>query len=112
MKAIKCPNCGKRMTSQCGLNLYTANGQRASFACDACGVCGPTADAPTERGAVQLAARLTREWIARMEREKEYVAELEISATRYQCAQELLKLIRSTPAGPLAALIKKWEGKK
>ena len=68
MKPIYCPNCSNLMISQVGLNLFTADGQRAHYACESCGVCGPTGDAPTERGAIHRAAQLTRDWISRMER--------------------------------------------
>ena len=110
-KPIKCPNCGKRMELRFVWN-HVENYKEYAMFCPACHVCGPSATTPTDRGSRYKAARLTREWIARMEAEKNYVISLEISAARYQCAQELLKLIRSTPAGPLAALIEKWEGGK
>lgn len=67
MKPIKCPNCGKRMEIISGLNRVSAKGSRAYTSCRHCGVQGPSGDAATERGAAIVAARLTREWIARME---------------------------------------------
>lgn len=57
MKPIKCPNCGKRMVAGYFPGLV------AAYECDGCGVRGPIDDG----GSVRLAARLTREWIARME---------------------------------------------
>ena len=67
MNAIKCPNCGKRMEIISGYNCAAGVGSRAYTSCWNCGVTGPAGDAPTDRGAAVFAARLTREWIARMD---------------------------------------------
>lgn len=65
MKAIYCPNCGAKM------NPYTVgNGAVAAWGwmlCSGCGVQGPVVDCATMAGAKRKAARLMREWIARME---------------------------------------------
>jgi hypothetical protein len=70
MKAIKCPNCGKRMIAIERGNAPTV----AWMACalDGCGVRGPVAQGRTGTAAVRLAARLTREWIARMEADRSW----------------------------------------
>jgi hypothetical protein len=67
MKPINCPNCGKRMIPIERGNQPTV----AWMACaldGGCGVRGPLAEGRTGTAAVRLAARLTREWIARMDR--------------------------------------------
>jgi len=65
MKPIKCPNCGKQMVlyyvEQTFLHHWYV------MRCEPCGVRGPIASGKTIAGTKRIAARLTREWIARME---------------------------------------------
>jgi hypothetical protein len=82
MKPINCPNCGKRMIPIERGNAPTV----AWMACaldGGCGVRGPLAEGRTGTAAVRLAARLAREWIARMEVDAE-----EKSTLAYICGFE------------------------
>ena len=67
MKPIKRPNCGEKMQPKVHANTFAECDPMAWIGCPNCGVHGPAGVAKTERGAVRAAARLMREWIARME---------------------------------------------
>lgn len=106
MKPIKCPNCGKRMVAGYFPGLV------AAYECDGCGVRGPI----DEGGSVRRAARLMREWIARMEADTNALVNHKAREVEYltekRCAEELRKCINDATNGgvlPLDELLEKWE---
>lgn len=70
MKAIKCPNCGNKMKAMSAPCKVTILAVDAQWRCPSCNVCGPSARAKNAYLAIRDAARLTREWIARMDADK------------------------------------------
>lgn len=70
MNAIKCPNCGNKMKAMAAPCKVTILAVDAQWRCPSCNVCGPSARAKNAYLAILGAARLTREWIARMETDK------------------------------------------
>jgi hypothetical protein len=115
MKPIKCPHCGKRMIPIERGNAPTV----AWMACaldGGCGVRGPIAEGRTGTAAVRLAARLTREWIERMEADSNALINHKAREVEYltekRCAEELRNILESTPFGwnaPVVELLEKWE---
>jgi hypothetical protein len=103
MKAIKCPNCGSRLIAIERGNQPTV----AWMACaldGGCGVRGPLAEGRTGTAAVRLAARLTREWIARMEADKRL-------DTRAQAAIDAIRDEVTDSANALTEEYMKWQEK-
>jgi hypothetical protein len=67
MNAIKCPNCGNKMKAMSAPCKVTILAVDAQWRCPSCNVCGPSCREKNAHLAIRSAARLTREWIARME---------------------------------------------
>jgi hypothetical protein len=67
VKAIKCPNCGNKMKAMSAPCKVTILAVDAQWRCPSCNVCGPSCREKNAHLAIRSAARLTREWIARME---------------------------------------------
>jgi len=96
MKPIKCPNCGKNMIVTT-LQMYLSSEVHEGWVqCASCGVRGPVTKAPTERGAVRKAARLMREWIARMNAKQE----CKIVAMPFELTNEQIKEYMDTGIPP------------